>query len=66
MSTTTASEMPQGQDDNVKLVAVETGNAEQAELPPLSDRDFRAYNRLAEKMDYFVRLLQLPLIIASS
>lgn len=25
------------------------------ELPPLSDRDFKIYNRLAEKMDYFVR-----------
>lgn len=25
------------------------------ELPPLSDRDFKIYNRLAEKMNYFVR-----------
>lgn len=25
------------------------------ELPPLSDREFKIYNRLAEKMDYFVR-----------
>lgn len=28
---------------------------EQEQLPPLSDHEFRVYNRLAEKMDYFVR-----------
>lgn len=31
------------------------GKSEQEALPPLSDHDFRAYNRLAEKMEYFVR-----------
>lgn len=29
-------------------------------LPPLSAAEFRAYNHLAEKMDYFVRDLYLP------
>lgn len=27
-------------------------------LPPLSDREFKQYNRLAEHMDYFVRTLR--------
>lgn len=30
------------------------------ELPPLSPQEFRAYNRLAESMDYFVRALSWP------
>jgi hypothetical protein len=27
---------------------------EESSLPPLSDREFKAFNRLAERMDYFV------------
>jgi hypothetical protein len=35
------------------------------ELPPLSDRDFRAFNRMADKMDLFVSsssLLKYPIL----
>lgn len=34
---------------------VEDVKAEVEELPPLSDHDFKAYNRMAEHMNYFVR-----------
>jgi hypothetical protein len=30
--------------------------AKAEELPPLSDHDFKAYNRLAVHMNYFVRV----------
>jgi hypothetical protein len=33
---------------------VEDVKAEVEELPPLSDHDFKAYNRMAEHMNYFV------------
>lgn len=36
---------------------VEVSKVEVEELPPLSDRDFKIYNRLADKMDYFVSLI---------
>ncbi|KAK7398183.1 hypothetical protein QQX98_012445 [Neonectria punicea] len=39
-------------DDNVGQPAV-AAKAEPEELPPLSDRDFKEYNVLAVKMDYF-------------
>lgn len=33
----------------------EASKPEQEQLPPLSDHEFRVYNRLADKMEYFVR-----------
>jgi hypothetical protein len=41
--------------------ATAKAKAEQEPLPPLSDRDFKIYNALADRMDAFVRLSGLPL-----
>ncbi|KAH8669888.1 hypothetical protein BGZ61DRAFT_363544 [Ilyonectria robusta] len=37
----------------VEAPKAEDSKPEQEQLPPLSDHEFRVYNRLAEKMDYF-------------
>jgi hypothetical protein len=43
-------------------VAAMAAKAEQEPLPPLSDRDFKIYNSLADKMDAFVRFASLALL----
>lgn len=41
--------------DTSKKPSPETKDAaKDQQLPPLSDRDFKAYNRMAERMDMFV------------
>lgn len=40
-----------------RTFAMSAGSVQQEpELPPLSPKDFRVYNQLADKMDYFVRV----------
>ncbi|KAL4812716.1 hypothetical protein BDW67DRAFT_169622 [Aspergillus spinulosporus] len=42
-----------------RTFTMSAGNAQlEPELPPLSPKDFRIYNRLAEKMDYFHTMLR--------
>lgn len=38
------------------------GSRSEPELPPLSPQEFKTYNRLAETMDYFVRILPCPTV----
>jgi hypothetical protein len=40
---------------DVKPPSDESKKTEETKLPPLSAQDFRTYNSLAEKMDYFVQ-----------
>lgn len=38
-----------------ECLKTEAPKPKEEELPPLSDHEFRVYNRLADKMEYFVR-----------
>jgi len=53
-----ASESPPPEETPAEAPEDGSGHSNGQSLPPLSDRDFRVYNRLAERMDQFVSLLR--------
>lgn len=58
MSSSTIDQDPSSQEAAAAAAAAETIREEPAApaLPPLTDHEFKQYNRLAEHMDYFVSL----------
>lgn len=67
MSSSAAEQQPQEAAATVTPKAEETPAAAPAEpaLPPLSPAEFRVYNQMAEKMDYFVSRKRKPAQILS-